>query len=96
MVFSLQIMQRYRGTHAQVNAAFLFKVDKTNNYKVLETPTLVYGGISSNFVSILSRLFIFNLDIIYLNFYYLGTCYQNRAIFNWKQSARQWCIAKGL
>ncbi|XP_065222148.1 xanthine dehydrogenase/oxidase-like [Planococcus citri] len=47
---SYKIMQRAQNTHAYVNAGFLIKVDKTANYKVIDTPALVYGGINPYFV----------------------------------------------
>ncbi|XP_065224600.1 uncharacterized protein LOC135848592 [Planococcus citri] len=47
---SYKIMQRAQNTHAYVNAGFLIKVDKNANYKVIDSPTLVYGGIHPNFV----------------------------------------------
>lgn len=44
-------MSRAQNTHAYVNAGFLFKVDKKNNFNVLEKPTIVFGNINSGFVS---------------------------------------------
>lgn len=43
-------MQRAQNTHAYVNAGFLINVDKTDNYTVIDSPTIVYGGINPNFV----------------------------------------------
>ena len=45
-----QITRRYQNAHAYVNAGFLLKVDVAQNYKVLETPRIVYGGINPKFV----------------------------------------------
>lgn len=47
---SFKIMKRSQNTPAYGNAAFRIKVDKKKNYKILERPSLVFGGISSSFV----------------------------------------------
>ncbi|XP_065224598.1 uncharacterized protein LOC135848590 isoform X2 [Planococcus citri] len=47
---SYKIMQRAQNTHAYVNAGFLVKVDKNAYYRVLDSPSIVFGGISPQFV----------------------------------------------
>ncbi|XP_046679837.1 probable aldehyde oxidase 4 isoform X1 [Homalodisca vitripennis] len=48
---TFKIMPRSQNAHAYVNAGFLFKVDKKDNFKVLEKPNIVFGGITPEFVS---------------------------------------------
>lgn len=45
-------MPRTRSVHAYVNAGFCFKLEKSAKFKILDKPRLVYGNISSSFVSI--------------------------------------------
>jgi len=45
-------MPRAQNAHAYVNAGFLFQVQKDTKGRVLKKPTIVYGGINCNFVSI--------------------------------------------
>ena len=45
-------MPRAQNAHAYVNAGFLFKMNGDNGGKVLAKPTIVYGGINPQFVSI--------------------------------------------
>jgi xanthine dehydrogenase/oxidase len=45
-------MPRAQNAHAYVNAGFLIKADKKDNFKILEKPTLLFGGIKPEFVSI--------------------------------------------
>jgi hypothetical protein len=52
----LQIMPRAQNAHAYVNAGFLFKMSMNDNGKVLAKPTIVYGGINPEFVSITTIL----------------------------------------
>lgn len=47
-----QIMPRAQNAHAYVNAGFLCKVNKSEKFKVLERPTIVFGGINPSFVSV--------------------------------------------
>ncbi|XP_075216126.1 xanthine dehydrogenase-like [Lycorma delicatula] len=47
---SYKIMPRAQNAHAYVNAAFLVRVDPNDKYKVLDTPTIVFGSITPNFV----------------------------------------------
>lgn len=47
---SFKITKRYSNAHAYVNGGLLFKVDATKNFKVLEKPTICFGGISKSFV----------------------------------------------
>ena len=44
-------MPRAQNAHAHVNGGFLFKVDRGNNFQVMEQPRIVFGGINPNFVS---------------------------------------------
>ncbi|KAJ8891328.1 hypothetical protein PR048_010844 [Dryococelus australis] len=48
---TLQIMPRAQNVHAVVNAGFMFKLGADGNRHVLEKPNIVYGGITSEFVS---------------------------------------------
>lgn len=48
--FLCQIMARRQNVHAHVNAGFLFRIHEHNNYIVEEKPTIVFGGISREFV----------------------------------------------
>lgn len=43
-------MPRAQNAHAYVNAGFMFKLDP-KTHMVLEKPTILFGGIESNFVS---------------------------------------------
>jgi len=45
-------MPRAQNAHAYVNAGFLFRMNVHNGGKVLTKPTIVYGGINPQFVSI--------------------------------------------
>ncbi|XP_014254822.1 xanthine dehydrogenase-like [Cimex lectularius] len=47
---SYKIMPRAQNAHAFVNAGFLMKVDKANGYTVMETPTILFGGINPHFL----------------------------------------------
>ena len=47
---SFKIMPRSSNAHAYVNAAFLALVDSSDNFKIIEKPRLVFGGISGEFV----------------------------------------------
>lgn len=51
-------MQRAQNTSAYVNSAFRIKIDKSQRCKVLEQPSLVFGGINSSFVSIVVCIII--------------------------------------
>lgn len=62
-------MQRAQNTHADVNSAFLVKVNKNDKFRVLETPNIVFGGINTNFVRIFR--IIINLLSFYV-FYFLN------------------------
>lgn len=55
-------MPRAQNAHAYVNAAFLVRVDPNDKYKVLDTPTIVFGSITPNFV----RIFNNSLNIVKL------------------------------
>lgn len=46
---TFKIMPRYRNAHAYVNAGFNFNIN-TVTFRVETVPTIVYGGISSDFV----------------------------------------------
>ena len=45
-------MPRAQNAHAYVNAGFLFRINVHDGGKVLAKPTIVYGGINPQFVSI--------------------------------------------
>lgn len=51
----LQIMPRAQNAHAYVNAGFLFKINVNDSGKVLAKPTIVFGGINPEFVSIITN-----------------------------------------
>ena len=51
-------MPRAQNAHAYVNAGFLFRLDVNNGGKVLAKPTIVYGGINPQFVSIIIIIII--------------------------------------
>lgn len=56
-------MPRTQNVHAYVNAGFCFKLNKEAKFTVLQTPTIVFGGISSSFVS---KIFIKSKKYVYL------------------------------
>lgn len=69
-------MPRTQNVHAYVNAGFCFKVNKELKFMVEQKPTIVFGGISSTFVSkILKR----RLDV-YFFIYILMKCSDNNLI----------------
>ena len=45
-------MPRAQNAHAYVNAGFLFRLNVNSGGKVLAKPTVVFGGINPQFVSI--------------------------------------------
>ncbi|ODN02750.1 putative aldehyde oxidase 1 [Orchesella cincta] len=45
-----KIAKRYQNSHADVNAALLFNIDKGNDFTVSTKPSICYGGINPNFV----------------------------------------------
>ena len=71
-------MQRAQNIHAHVNAGFLFKFDKKNNYEVIDSPNIVYGGISSNFVSYPIEIFFDRTNCHTTIF--TDTCYKYRKL----------------
>ncbi|CAG7828777.1 unnamed protein product [Allacma fusca] len=46
---SYKITKRHQNAHAYVNAGFLFRLDVANNFRILEKPTIVFGGINPTF-----------------------------------------------
>jgi xanthine dehydrogenase/oxidase len=48
-------MPRAQNAHAYVNAGFLFKINVSDSGKVLTKPTIVFGGINPEFVSIITN-----------------------------------------
>ncbi|XP_021954654.1 xanthine dehydrogenase [Folsomia candida] len=47
---SFKITRRFQNAHAYVNAGFFMNVDKTNNnFKIIDKPRIVFGGISTEF-----------------------------------------------
>ena len=49
-------MPRAQNAHAYVNAGFLFRMKVNDGGKVLGKPTIVYGGINPQFVSIIMMI----------------------------------------
>ena len=49
MIF-VQIMPRSSNAHAYVNAGFLALVDIENAFTITQKPTVVFGGISEDFI----------------------------------------------
>jgi len=47
---SFKIMPRSTNAHAYVNAGFMALVDTSDNFKIIEKPRIVFGGIAPNFV----------------------------------------------
>lgn len=47
---SFKIMPRSTNAHAYVNAGFMALVDTSDNFKIIEKPRIVFGGIASTFV----------------------------------------------
>jgi len=47
---TFKITRRFQNAHAYVNAGFLMKVDPKRNFSIREKPTIVFGGINSDFV----------------------------------------------
>ncbi|CAL8110869.1 unnamed protein product [Orchesella dallaii] len=45
-----KIAKRYQNSYADVNAAFLFNIDKTNGFTVSTKPSICYGGVNPSFV----------------------------------------------
>lgn len=50
-VRTFKITPRAVNAHAYVNAAFKMEVDPEDGFKVLNKPTILYGGINPEFVS---------------------------------------------
>lgn len=53
----LQIGRRLQNAHAYVNCAILMKVDTNRNFSVRDKPSIVFGGISPDFVGSKISLF---------------------------------------
>jgi hypothetical protein len=49
-------MPRAQNAHAYVNAGFLFRLNGNNGGKVLAKPTVVFGGINPQFVSMMMMM----------------------------------------
>jgi len=47
---SFKIMPRSSNAHAYVNAGFMALVDTSDNFKIVEKPRIVFGGLNSTFV----------------------------------------------
>ena len=47
---TFKVMPRSSNAHAYVNAGFLALVDKEDKYRITQTPTIVFGGISKDFI----------------------------------------------
>ena len=60
-------MPRAQNAHAYVNAGFLFRLNVNNGGKVLAKPTIVYGGINPQFVSIIVVVVVVVIIIIIIN-----------------------------
>jgi len=50
VIRTFKIMPRSSNAHAYVNAGFLALVDKSNNFRIEQKPTVVFGGINSTFI----------------------------------------------
>jgi len=50
IIRTFKVMPRSSNAHAYVNAGFLALVDKTNNFRIEQKPTIVFGGIHSGFI----------------------------------------------
>ena len=50
---TFKITPRAVNAHAYVNAAFKFRIDPVDGFKILDKPTLLFGGIDKDFVSFL-------------------------------------------
>merc|ERR1719494_907184 len=50
VIRTFKIMPRSSNAHAYVNAGFLALVDKQNNFRIEQKPTIVFGGINSTFI----------------------------------------------
>lgn len=46
---AFQITRRFQNAHAYVNAGFLIRVNPKDNFKVMEKPRILYGGINPTF-----------------------------------------------
>jgi hypothetical protein len=57
-------MPRAQNVCAYVNAGFLFRLNVNNGGNVLEKPSIVYGGINPQFVSIIIIVIIIIIIII--------------------------------
>jgi len=57
-------MPRAQNAHAYVNAGFLFRLNVNNGGKVLAKPTILYGGINPQFVSIIVVIVVVVVIII--------------------------------
>ena len=61
----LQIMPRAQNAHAYVNAGFLFRMKVNDGGKVLGKPTIVYGGINPQFVSMMMMMMMITMAKIW-------------------------------
>jgi hypothetical protein len=59
-------MPRAQNAHAYVNAGFLFRLNVNNGGKVLAKPTIVYGGINPQFVSIMMMMMMMIIKSLYI------------------------------
>ena len=50
VVRTFKVMPRSSNAHAYVNAGFCARVDRGHAHRIVDTPTIVFGGISSSFV----------------------------------------------
>jgi len=50
VIRTFKIMPRSSNAHAYVNAGFLALVDKANNFRIEQRPTVVFGGINASFI----------------------------------------------
>jgi hypothetical protein len=57
-------MPRAQNAHACVNAGFLFRLNVNNGGKVLSKPTIVYGGINPQFVSMMMMMMMMMMMIM--------------------------------
>jgi hypothetical protein len=57
-------MPRAQNAHAYVNAGFLFKMKVSDGGKVLGKPTIVYGGINPQFVSMVMMMMMIMMVVV--------------------------------
>ena len=64
---SFKVTQRAVNNLAYVNAVLKFNVDYSDNYKIVEKPTIIFGGISEDFVSIKMNYIYIKICVFIVN-----------------------------